>query len=177
MSFLALASVSFSQVGIKGGFAFGVTIPDSKINTDKSYFHPGFNLGVTYNFSDNFRAEILFEGLFHSQKSNVFGATISSSSRVLPVTLGVDYAFGQGDFKPYIGFNLGSYSVGAKAGNGMIENSNTYFGMYPKAGVNYAFTDNILLDVAFKYHMYFPPSNNSSMQMLFGANFGVIYKF
>lgn len=165
---LSISMASYSQFGVKGGFALGVP---TNANNSKAY--PGFDIGATYNFTDHFRGEVLFEGMFSSTNSAFF--TVSNS--LLPVTIGADYSFLEGKAHPYVGLNLGLYTNSVKFGN--TRTSESYFGLYPKIGINYEITDNLLLDLTAKYHMYFVGgnNNNTSTPQLFGLNVGINYLF
>lgn len=170
---LILLSINaFSQVGIKGGFAFGVWT-NQNVN---SRFYPGFDLGVTYGFTENLRGEILYEGLFHGSNNGAF----KSTSWLMPVTVGVDYSFTNNSIRPFVGLNIGYYNAGGSThfAGSTTTASNSYFGMFPKAGLNYEITDNLLLDVTLKYHMFFVNNAVASnrTRMLFGMNVGIIYQ-
>lgn len=167
MMFIGLTA--FSQFGIKGGGAFGV-VTNTK-NTNPAY--GGFYAGATYNITDDLRVEALLEGMFRSKNS--------VTSTFLPVTFGADYSFLSGMVRPFVGFNLGSYTISSKTkfagSNQNFSVSGTQFGLFPKVGVNIALTDNLLLDITTKYHVIFAKGNNSGTTQLFGLNLGVNYVF
>lgn len=165
---------SYSQVGIKAGFAFAQTIQKN----NGGVFYPGFDIGVTYNISDNLRAEILYEGLFDGYKN----ALIKNTNWIFPITAGIDYSFLNEKFHPYVGLNLGLYNTGVSSryAGSHLSSSTNHFGFYPKVGINYELTDNLLLDVAAKYHMFISKTNfdnNSYLNSAFGMNIGLAYKF
>lgn len=165
---IIISTTAFSQIGVKAGFALG-----EPVNDDYSNMHLGFDVGLTYDITESFRAEVLFEGLFRKESSLFLG---DFKSRIMPLTIGADYRFFTGMIQPFIGFNLGIVTIGSSALN--YSNSETYFGLHPKAGVNIKLTDNILIDATIKYHVVFNNSsgNNSNVQIL-AANFGLIYVF
>lgn len=164
---ILLSLTSYSQVGIKGGFSFAQTI----VKNTNGTFYPGFDLGVTYNFTDNLRGELLYEGLFNGNNSGIS----KSTSWIMPITAGVDYSFLNGSVHPFVGLNLGYYNLGSSFRIGGVHSSGSTssFGLFPKVGINYEFSDNLLLDVTAKYHLIFQ-SNNTGMA--FGMNIGIIYK-
>lgn len=163
---------AYSQVGIKGGFSFVNTV----VKATSGAFYPGFDIGVTYDFNEHLRAELLYEGMFNGNNSGIAKTT----SWIMPVTFGADYRFLDGNLHPFVGMNLGLYSIGSRArfGGTTMSSSVSSFGLYPKVGMNYEFTDNLMLDVALKYHVFFSKSGAAKATgMAFGMNIGVIYLF
>lgn len=73
---------------------------------------------------------------------------------------------------------MGIVSLAAKANQGDYQ-GDSYFGLYPKAGIDYAITDNILLDLTLKYLVAFSGNNqnNNSNTQVFGANISLKYVF
>jgi len=168
-----MVTTAFSQIGVKGGFSLG-----DRINTNQGLYY-GFDIGVTYDITESIRTEILFEGLFKKENIFTFGNTnYNVHYRILPITVGADYRFLEGKLKPFVGINMGIVSLAAKANQGDYQ-GDSYFGLYPKAGIDYAITDNILLDLTLKYLVAFSGNNqnNNSNTQVFGANISLKYVF
>jgi opacity protein-like surface antigen len=138
-----LSISTFSQIGVKGGFALGESVDDNFSN-----MHLGFDLGVTYDITEAIRGEVLFEAMY--RETDFFG---NLTTRIVPITVGADYRFLRGRIQPFVGLNLGLVIMGTKAGS--YSDSESYFGFHPKAGVNVKITDNILIDATLKYHVVF----------------------
>lgn len=164
---LTLSLAAFSQLGLKGGFALGHPTEEGS-NT-----HLGFNFGITYDITENIRAEVLLENISNTQKTTVpFLGTIESRTTFTPVTVGASYLFLTDNIQPYVGVNLGMYRLKGEVGSS--SNSESYFGFHPKAGLSFEVTDNLFIDAAFKYHLMFDDGDNTS---LIGGNIGVMYIF
>ena len=166
---IVITSSSFSQLGLKGGFALG-----QKINHNVSNIHFGFDLGLTYDITESLRGEVLFETMFNKESAWFYG---DLNSRMMPITVGIDYRFLTGIIQPFVGLNLGVMSLASKFGSGSYT-GNSYFEFHPKVGVNVKITDNILIDATIKYHVVFNKNNvnNKNTQVLAG-NIGLIYVF
>lgn len=168
-----LSTTAYSQLGIKGGFALG-----DRINPSQG-LHLGFNLGVTYDITESIRGEVLFEGLFRKETHSFFGnSNYKINYHVLPITVGADYRFLKGKIQPYAGLNLGVISFAANS-NGSSYYGRSYFGFYPKAGVDFEITDNLLIDLTVKYYVAFDSKglNNHTNTQILGGNIGLIYVF
>ena len=190
VTMLFMSSAAFSQFGVKAGFALGEPLDD---NTSNLFF--GFDVGVTYEISENLRAELLIERIARKDVITLgFFGSFSIKSIIMPITVGADYRFLTDKIQPYAGLNVGLYRFTGKATG--QSNSDSYFGLFPKAGVSVEITDNILIDANIKYHLAFnkndkmDPANNEGFvnidgspiaeqknTTIFGANVGLIYKF
>ncbi|PWH84659.1 porin family protein [Brumimicrobium oceani] len=180
---LFFSATAISQIGIKGGFALG-----EPLNDNASNMHLGFDVGVTYDITENITAEILLESLNRKESLSIpFFGTIDIKSNVMPVTIGGHYKFLTDKIQPYAGLNLGIYRFKSEAFG--TSASESYFGFQPKAGISLEITENIFIDLTAKYHIAFTPSTiqtdefgnstgqSNSNTTIFGANIGVIYKF
>lgn len=169
---IILSSTAFSQIGVKAGFALG-----DRVNTGQGLYY-GFDLGLTYDITESLRGEVLFEGLFKQEDLFIFGnINYRINYRILPVTVGVDYRFLKGKIQPFAGINLGIVSLASNT-NGGSYHGNSYFGLYPKAGLDIEITNNILIDLTLKYLVAFNNNlNNNTNTQVFGANIGLIYVF
>lgn len=168
LTMILLSTAAYSQFGIKAGFALGEPLDDNTSN-----MHLGFDLGVTYDITENIRGEVLLESIMRTE-SFILG---DLKSNIMPITAGVQYLFLTDNIQPYIGLNLGLYSLSGKFGNTKV--SDTYFGLFPKAGLSVGITENILVDATLKYHAVFNKNDHidNKNSTIFGANIGLIYKF
>lgn len=169
---LFLSASAFSQLGIKAGFALAEPLDDNTSN-----MHLGFDIGATYDITDNLRAEFLVESLSRKETISLgpFGSMDFKTS-FTPITVGGSYVILTDNIQPYAGLNFGLYSVSVKSGN--TKSSESYFGLHPKAGISVGITDNIFVDAAVKYHVVFNKGDqgqNGSNTTLFGANIGLVY--
>lgn len=165
----------FSQVGVKVGGSLGS--PKSIDNKDFSYL--GFYVGFPYNFTEKFRGELLFEGLFNSSTttSGKPVGNVKNTYGIMPLTIGGDYSFFQDIIRPYIGLNFGLYMLTSNVG-GYKATPLTKFGLYPKAGFNFEVSKQIFIDLGLKYHFIFMGSNQSnkkSVTEIVGANLGLVF--
>ncbi|RYM34178.1 hypothetical protein ERX46_09475 [Brumimicrobium glaciale] len=177
---LSLPNESFSQLGVKGGLAVGKTLQS------KGLLHYGLDLGFTYEVTERFRAEVLFEGMFRNNVLTLYdpndyalGQKLEDNktlSSFIPITVGVDYSFFKGKLKPFVGLNLGVMTLGTRL-KGESYYSH-YFTFHPKVGVNYALTENIVIDFTFKHHVIVRQASNGSVNNpIIAGNLGVQYNF
>lgn len=173
MLMLMFSTAAFSQLGVKAGFALGEPLDDNTSN-----MHLGFDVGITYNITDNFRVEFLFETLMRKETLNVpFLGSMDIKTGIMPITVGADYIFLTDKIQPYAGLNIGVYRFSAEVFGS--KDSESYFGLFPKVGASFEVADNIFIDANVKYHVAFSGNNNGSNKntTIFGANIGLIYKF
>ncbi|RYM34180.1 hypothetical protein ERX46_09485 [Brumimicrobium glaciale] len=176
---LAIAPV-FSQLGVKGGLSFGQFVgPGYNLNI-------GGHLGITYDFSERFRGEILVEGMFGKERviyvtSNgsmngfKYEEGDATSSRI-PITIGADYRILTGKIQPFVGLNLGVFSDEVRYPNDSY--STQFFTFQPKIGANIVLTENLLLDLTLKYHFLgHQKLTNGFKSQFFGASIGINYLF
>ncbi|MBC7893557.1 MAG: outer membrane beta-barrel protein [Sphingobacteriaceae bacterium] len=77
---------------------------------------------------------------------------------VIPVTAQAEFFFTEGKVRPYVGAEAGLYIFKAKFELlGVSEStSESNFGLAPKAGIQFMFTEKIGLDLNAGYHLIFP---------------------
>ncbi len=183
LTMLLFSLTALSQIGVKAGFALGEPLDDNTSN-----LHLGFNVGVTYDVTENITAELLLESLYRKESISIpFFGTMEIKSNVMPITVGAQYKFLTDKIQPYAGLNLGIYRFRTEVFG--TSDAESYFGLYPKLGISLEVADNIFIDAAIKYHLAFTPSvqetddfgnpsgQSSANTTIFGANIGVIYKF
>ncbi|WP_107040297.1 outer membrane beta-barrel protein [Brumimicrobium mesophilum] len=185
---LIISGSAFSQIGVKAGFALGEPLDNSTSN-----MHLGFDVGITYEVTEKIRTEILFERLAREENISLgFLGNFPIKTIITPITIGADYTFLTGQLQTYAGLNLGMYRFRTEAFG--QDESDAYFGFYPKIGFSYEVTSNIFLDANLKYHLVFNKGDKetnlegienldgltiteASNTTIFGANIGIIYKF
>lgn len=173
---LIISIPSFSQFGVKGGFSL------TKSLSTGSLVFTGGNLGLTYDFSERLRGEVLFEGVFRQDKITYISSDKGFLEEdkvlfsVIPVTLGIDYRFLTGRIQPYAGLNTGVISLGTRTNK--YSNSSQYLIVQPKIGINIDLTEKLILDFAIKNHIYFKGKNVGGVESnILGFNLGVNYLF
>jgi len=157
---LILNSVSFAQfsVGLQGGIA------KSDLEDSKTIAGGGVNLRVfaSPNFAIGVAGKIYSDGTDY----RVAGQTLSYTGNLVPVTGTLDYYFGTGVIRPYVGGDAGVYfsKYDAKFNGEKIAESKKHsnFGAAPRVGVIFALNDNIGLQVEGIYHFIFGNKDNSA---------------
>ncbi len=164
-----LGTFAYSQVGVKGGFDAGFPVNG---NNDKAKV--GFYFGLTYNFNENMRIEFLQDILFQGQTNT----GIAVHNNLYGSTVGFDYSFVLGSFRPYLGLNLGSFTFQSVVNSsfGKTKATSTYFGLVPKIGLDYAINDNLSVGFAVKHNLIVPNNKNGNLYNMVGLNVGVAYK-
>lgn len=161
-SFQAAAQIA---IGLGGGI-----LKSTEDNTDALL---GGELYVKYDVTDQIRAGINFG--YYSETDKI-GETKFVSSLV-PISIAGEYVFLEDKFRPYIGVHLGLLRAGFKAGSTNV--SDAYFSLAPVAGVDYQLTDNIGLNLNFKYGFAFYKNDFTDEIDNFSTispNIGVFYK-
>ena len=166
ISFLVIAIVSVlclqatkSNAQLSIGLAPGALIfPDDEIT------QIGVGVSVKYKFNTNMRvgAEL---GYYFKKEDIVTTST-------MPIGASFEYLFSNGNFRPYVGVNVGAYNVGAKI-EGFGSASEMYFGGAPVVGADYRLNQNILLNANVKYHYIMADPDAVSA---IGINLGVAYE-
>jgi outer membrane protein W len=166
----------FSQLGVKSGFSIG------QYNSPGALLYSGAYLGVTYEFNERLRGEILVEGLFRKDKIAIYsqnGFVIGNYFKevdviynTIPVTIGADYRFFTGKIQPFAGLNIGVLSNGGRISEDSF--SSQYFTLQPKIGTNIVLKENLLLDLSIKYHFLGRQRQTSLFNsQFFGASIGI----
>jgi opacity protein-like surface antigen len=130
-------------------------------------------LGGQVSFKHNISDQIRIGGNlgYYSKSTELLGIKFVNST--MPITGLFEYSFSDATLSPYAGADLGIYRFGASIGSGN-SSSSTFLGFAPVAGANYEISDNIALNVNFKYHMIFNSGGNSSA---IGINLGAFMLF
>ena len=175
---LVFSSTAFSQLGIKGGIGLGVNISPNRFS------HGGAALGLTYNFKERLRAEVLVEALFrkdnftylvqNTEGNSTMIESQESISSLIPITLGIDYKFLTGKIQPYAGLNAGIMTRGTRTDNQSYNSQ--YFLIQPKIGLNTVLTPNLLFDFTLKSQLMMlgnthPQTITNTLVLSIGLNY------
>jgi len=164
-----ISFVTFSasaQIGIGG--TVGLTLPMGD-------FGNGLNTGFGFNAIGKYiLPNSMAVGVSVGYSS--FGTSSESFSfGVIPITGIIEYYFGEGAFRPYLGSDLGLYMFRSKVTflGSSSSSTDTYFGIAPTGGVSYDISDNLSLCANAKYNFVMSEGSNSTW---IGLNAGVIFK-
>lgn len=163
---LFITTISYAQLGIKGGFS-ATTLLENKFKD----MPIGFDVGLTYDITKSVRAEVLAEGLYFSPFKGV-------NFSFYPITTGIEYRFFKGAFRPYAGVNLGMMINRNNFWNQNVYTTHTAFTLHPKVGFDIKIIEHLLIDLTLKYHISFRNEwGESYIDRISGANIGLIYVF
>lgn len=152
------------------GATVGITLPMGDFgNGLETGF--GFNAIGKYNLSDNMAigASVGYSSFGTGSDNLSFG--------VIPVTGLLEFSFGSGALKPYIGADLGMYIFMTKFTFMGSSSSSTdaYFGLAPTGGIMFDITSNLSLIGNLKYNMVFSKDalDRSQTSSWLGINAGI----
>jgi outer membrane protein W len=133
-------------------------------------FGDGFNTGYGINAVGKYDLnEQMKVGL--NIGYNSFGTDIDDiSASITPITGLFEYYLPMEGFKPYVGADLGLYSIKVEAFG--ESSSDTYLGFAPTAGALYDFSEQLSFSANLKYN-YISSDDGSSAYL--GINVGVMY--
>lgn len=158
---------------IFGGATVGLQAPMGDFG-DGAKMGFGINLTGKYMLSENMAVGLnLGYNRFGAKDFGFDEYDIKATYSIIPITGLFEYHFGGNAVKPYVGADLGLYSVGAKvkyAGESESD-SELYFGLAPVAGILYDINDNLTFCANIKLHNVFSDGDSTSW---FGINAGVI---
>lgn len=155
-----------SQAQIQGGVTVGAQLPMGDFG---DAYNPGIGFHVQGKYLVN---ESIGVGL--NVGYNYFGSDVeNTSSGMLPITALLEYHFGTGDIKPYLGADVGLYnfSFKTKVLDEEISDSEMYFGFAPTGGVLYSLSDMLSLCANAKYNYVLSEDDATSW---LGVNAGII---
>lgn len=167
---LTLVACGFMSTQLKAQSAVGINLGMYKPSADGSDAQLGAQLSFKHSISDQIRIGANI-GYYSKSSNEILGIKYSYST--MPITGLFEYAFSDGDLAPYAGADLGIYRFGSKISGGS-GSSNSNIGFAPVAGANYTLSDNLALNVNFKYHVIFFDGGNTSA---IGLNAGAIISF
>ncbi|GIV45990.1 MAG: hypothetical protein KatS3mg036_0808 [Ignavibacterium sp.] len=93
---------------------------------------------------------------------------IEASSSDIPILVGLRYAFGKGQFLPYVSAETGLHLLSSKVSGSFLgisfeeSDSQTKFGVSPGAGFLYKFNPKTSLDVSAKYNIIFTEGSSTT---------------
>ncbi len=104
---------------------------------------------------------------------DVAGVKIDGSTGILGFAPCVNYYFTEEGFRPYVGLDLGYYSVNSSVTvfGQSISASKGYLGLAPTVGFLYGFSDNLSLNVNVKYGMILSDPSATYLPI----NVGILY--
>jgi outer membrane protein W len=169
---VVLTLVGFMTMNVQAQMAVGGTVG---LQVPVGDFAEGINMGFgitvigKYMVKDNLA---LGASVGYSQ----FGTDIEDVNlSIRPITGLVEYHFGTEGVRPYIGADVGVYTVKAnvKSQGVNVSASESYLGFAPTGGLIFGKSESLSFVVNAKYH--FVMSEGASTSWL-GANFGVIFQ-
>ena len=135
----------------------------------------GFGVGINaeYLIVPNFGLGVNF-GYYIMDREKDGGVT--STAYLMPFTLTGKYYFLTEKFRPYVGADMGLYTIGLRvSGSSLsINYSDTNFGFGPVAGFQFGLSDNLAFDVNLKYSHILADGESVG---LVGLNAGIVYRF
>jgi hypothetical protein len=155
------------------GATVGVQIPSGSFGDGvKTGF--GFNVLAKYIIKEHLALGVDL-GYYGFGAKDVGVEGVKASAKAIPITALVEFIIGTGKTKPYIGADVGLFSLGAKASaQGIsVSASKSYFGLAPTGGVMIGLGDRMSLCANAKYNIVFSEGGNTSW---IGINAGLIFK-
>lgn len=151
------------------GLQVGMYSPTEK-NSDAQY---GVNINGKYNINQQLRVGINI-GYFLRSYSTVVG---EASTYTSPLSIFGEYSFGTDQFRPYVGADLGSYTLGLKILG--VSASESFLGFAPVAGFDYSLSEKLLLNGNLKFHVVTgsTSSGSSSSTSALSVLVGLMFKF
>jgi len=151
-----------AQIKLIGGVGLAMPMGDF---ADVAKTGIGINIGGKYMLNEKMAVGANF-GYF-KMGEKVDGMKIS----LMPIMGSFTYYFGNDKMKPYVGADLGFYSVKVDI-EGLGDNSETDFGFAPTVGIEYGINDKFSLDVNAKYNYI---NSDPDAQSFIGINVGIVY--
>ena len=177
LKFFFTACLLFAFISTEAQFNIGATVG---VQIPTGSFGDGVKTGFGFNVLGKYiLQEHLALGInlgyygFGAKDVGVEG--VKASAKAIPITALVEYIIGTSKTKPYIGADIGLFSLGAKASaQGIsVSTSKSYFGLAPTAGVLVGLGDKMSLCVNGKYNSVVSEGGNTSW---IGINAGLIFK-
>jgi len=177
LSVLLFALLCFFSLNVNaqivGGATVGLQAPMGDFG-DGAKMGFGINLVGKYMLNENMAVGLnLGYNRFGAEDLGLGDYDVDASFFAIPITGLFEYHFSGNTVKPYIGADLGLYSLGAKAKyqGESASTSDMYFGLAPVAGILYDISENLTFCANIKLHNVFSDGDSTSW---FGINAGVI---
>jgi len=163
-----------TQAQIHLGGTIGLQIPTGDM-ADGMKTGFGLDLLGKYYLNDNIAIGLDVGWARFGVEDMGFEEDIDASGAFVPLTALVEYHFGTGKVKPFIGADLGLYIFKVKASYQGVSasTSESYFGFAPVGGIEYDIKDNLAFTANLKYNYIMIEDSNGSY---LGINAGVIFK-
>jgi outer membrane protein W len=174
--FLTIITLSFLAINeSKAQIALGANLGSSlPLGTFGDAYNLGLGGGVqgSYFVSPKFAVGLNISYYTFGAKNLPSG--FSSTYGILGFAPSAQYFFTEEGFRPYIGADLGYYSLSASVSSGgsSVSASKGYIGVTPQVGFLYDFSSNLALNVNIKYNLVL--SDPSSLASL-PVNVGILY--
>ena len=176
---LVVILVPKAQAQINIGATVGLQIPTGSMgDVLKTGF--GFDLLGKYMLNENVAVGLDIGwaryGIDLSGYDVPSGYDVSGSGSYVPITALIEYHFGTGKVKPFLGADLGLYIAKAKVTvDGIsVSESKTNFGFAPVGGIEYDIKDNLAFTANVKYNYIL--TGDDVNDAYFGINAGIIFK-
>jgi len=178
ISILIIALLGFivfnSHAQINIGATVGVQIPTGTM-ADGMTTGFGFDIVGKYMLSENLAVGVDVGWARFGTEDLGLEQDVSASGSFIPLTGLIEYHFGTGKVKPFIGTDIGLYIFKVKASYMGISasTSQSYFGFAPLGGIEYDIKDNLAFTANLKYNFVLAEGDNVSY---LGINVGIIFK-
>ncbi|GAB4039176.1 hypothetical protein [Spirosoma jeollabukense] len=172
--FLLALTPSFAQfsVGINGSAAF------SDVQNSKTIYGGGLNAKIF--LGSKLDVGIGVKAFGESRSFSAAGQTLEYSAAIIPITALIDYYFTEGVLRPYVGAEVGAYSVGTRIkfnGQESSKINSTNAGVAPKVGLMLA-VGNLGIFAEGAYNIIFGNNDGSaSVGTIGNVNFDQTSKF
>lgn len=175
-AFLTLVALFFiavneSKAQVAIGAQVGISLPMGDFG---DAYNLGFGGGLQGSYFVSPKFAVGANISYHTFGAKNLPSGINITSTILGFAPSVQYFFTEEGFRPYIGTDLGYYSLGSSvSGLGTSGSaSKGYFGIAPQAGFLYDFSSNLALNVNLKYNLVLSdPTNIGSLPL----NVGILY--
>ncbi len=167
---IALMVVISANAQIKVGACLNVGMPMGDF-ADGSGLGVGLTAYGKYMVTDKVAVGAQIGAIRFGEKDNN-----GVKTTIMPITGLVNYYFLTNKFMPYVGADLGIYSVKSEVSilNTTYSDTNSKIGLAPVIGMEYGISGNMYFDGNLKYNTIF--AEGGSLSFL-GINLGLVFKF
>ncbi len=178
LCFLILSTNNFAQTRLS--MQAGLQIPESDFG---NVANSGFGIGATVEFKHNskfsFTAGVTYN---HWAQKNPYNSQPVGSFSSVPLTVGFRYYFRPQDVQPYLGLEVGIYSMTYtqtyeySTPQSVTQSNETGFGLAPMFGMLINVDETFDIDLNLKYHTVSPGTRSGVFYPAnyLGINAGII---
>jgi opacity protein-like surface antigen len=167
---------AWAQINV--GATVGLQIPTG---TTGDFLKTGFGIDLLGKYMLNENVAVGLDvgwarfGMDMSDYDVPSGYDVSGSGSYIPITALIEYHFGTGQVKPFVGADLGLYIARAKVSvEGIsVSESQTNFGIAPVVGIEYDIQENMAFTANLKYNYIMADGDDDNY---IGINLGMIFK-